>query len=264
PLNKRSRRVISASKWVRAECEQALGLSAESVVRIGLVLLHRHLLEPFSVHVAVADRSVRTPISARGLSAAQNVEHAEEDRLPWVPGTYAKTEDASDSYTVTQTAMGERNFTLTLTGSNGYSEMESGNTVTGLYTRTKVGTDAYTIFIDGTKAGGSYQQTVTGGEDYTMEDNGNLATGHYTRTIDGSGTYERTSTGAGATMPSDSGTTGYHWEQTGDPLSGVFTLTQTGTDRYDLLEDFFDISNTEAGTSPGHMNIYPFGQTFVD
>src|SRR5581483_1035731 len=86
PLNKRSRRVISASKWVRAECEQALGLSAESVVRIGLVLLHRHLLEPFSVHVAVADRSVRTPISARGLSAAQNVEHAEEDRLPWVPG----------------------------------------------------------------------------------------------------------------------------------------------------------------------------------
>jgi len=31
-----------------------------------------------------------------------------------------------------------------------------------------------------------------------------------------------------------------------------------------LLEDFFDISNTQAGKSPGHMNIYPFGQTFVD
>jgi hypothetical protein len=47
-------------------------------------------------------------------------------------------------------------------------------------------------------------------------------------------------------------------------MAGVFDLNQTGTTRYDLLEDFFDISNTTGAQSPGHMNIYPFAQTFVD
>jgi hypothetical protein len=52
--------------------------------------------------------------------------------------------------------------------------------------------------------------------------------------------------------------------QTGDPHSGTFTLTKTGTDRYDLLEAFKDVSNTQTGQTPGHMNFYPFGQPFVD
>jgi len=101
-------------------------------------------------------------------------------------------------------------------------------------------------------------------ETSTLVDAGNLDTGHYDRTIQGDGTYSRTSTGAGAEMPSDTGAIDYFWEQAGDPHSGVFDLIQTGTDRYDLLEDFYDISNTQPDRSPGHMNWYPFGQTFVD
>jgi hypothetical protein len=52
--------------------------------------------------------------------------------------------------------------------------------------------------------------------------------------------------------------------QTGDPHSGAFSLTKAGTDRYDLLEAFKDVSNTQNGQTPGHMNFYSFGQAFVD
>ena len=31
-----------------------------------------------------------------------------------------------------------------------------------------------------------------------------------------------------------------------------------------LVEAFKDVSNTHTGQTPGHMNVYPFGQTFVD
>jgi hypothetical protein len=65
-------------------------------------------------------------------------------------------------------------------------------------------------------------------------------------------------------LPTDAGTISYHFDQTGDPHSGTFTLTKTGTARYDLLEHFKDVSNTLGGQTPGHMNFYPFGQAFVD
>jgi hypothetical protein len=116
----------------------------------------------------------------------------------------------------------------------------------------------------GTNSGGSYTETVAGNDDYTQVDNGNLGTGFYTRTIDGTGTYNRSDTGLGATLPSGSGTIGYHVNQTGDPHSGTFASTETGTDRYGLLEAFKDVSNTQNGQTPGHMNFYPFGQAFVD
>jgi hypothetical protein len=139
-----------------------------------------------------------------------------------------------------------------MTGTNSYDDEEQGNTVDGDYVRTKNGTDNFTITIVGTKTGGAYDQLVTGTETYTLVDNGN--TGHYEREIDvDSSSYTCSSTGPGAEMPSDSGSTDYHWEQTGDPHSGTFDLTKTGTSRYDLLEDFFDISNTGGGQTPGHM-----------
>src|SRR5262245_13053724 len=120
------------------------------------------------------------------------------------------------------------------------------------------------MYCDGTKIGGSYSQTVEINETYTLVDNGNPVTGSYSRTIDGDGSYVAGSTGSGATMPSDADDYTYQWTQEADPHSGVFTLSQTGTDRYDLLEDFYDISNTSSDRQPGHMNVYSFGQTFVD
>jgi hypothetical protein len=153
---------------------------------------------------------------------------------------------------------------LTITGTNTYSDDEEGDSFTGAYTRTKTGTDEFTIVETGTKVGGSYSQTITGEDEYTLVDVGDHGTGHYTRTIDGGGSYSRTTTGAGATLPTDTGTTAYGWDQEGDPESGVFDLTQTGTTRYSLLEDFYHISNTSASQAMGHMNVYAFGQTFVD
>lgn len=182
-----------------------------------------------------------------------------------VTGDYTSSETANDDYTVVETGYGTANFALTMVGHNAYTDEEDGNTVLGWYVRTKNGNDDFSITETGLKSGGAYSQTVAGNETYTLVDNGNPVTGHYTRNIDiDSSTYTRSSSGSGATEPSDTGSTDYHWEQTGDPHSGVFTLSETGTSRYDLLEDFYDISNTQGGQTPGHMNVYPFGQTFVD
>lgn len=179
-------------------------------------------------------------------------------------GTYEATEGASDDYTVIQSGdHGTTDFLLTITGTNSYSVDTNGDSVSGLYTTTKIGTDEYTMEESGTITGGVFGQTILGTDDYTMTDIGNSATGEYTRTIEGDVDYDRTTTGASA-LPTDDNIVSYTWTQTGDPHSGTFNLSQSGTDRYDLLEDFKDISNTQAGQTPGHMNVYPFGQTFVD
>ncbi|MFO0965185.1 MAG: hypothetical protein U0793_06320 [Gemmataceae bacterium] len=88
--------------------------------------------------------------------------------------------------------------------------------------------------------------------------------GNYERTISGEGSYSRSSSGSGATEPTDTGSIDYLWSQVGDPESGVFTMTRTGIGRYEVLEEFYDISNTKASRSPGHMNVFPFGQLFID
>jgi len=180
-----------------------------------------------------------------------------------INGEYDKSEEGEDEYSSEQTAMGDQNYTLTITGTNSYTDEDEGNTVTGDYIRTKNGTDEFEIDLSGTKTAGSYTQEVTGSETYTLVDNGNLGTGHYDRTIESEGTYARVSSGAGATMPTDSGAIDYFWEQAADPRSGMFDMIQTGVDRYDLLEDFYDISNMHAGR-PGHMKSYSFGLPFVD
>jgi hypothetical protein len=43
----------------------------------------------------------------------------------------------------------------------------------------------------------------------------------------------------------------------------VFSQSHTGTDRYDLLQNFTDVSNAGANT-PGNMNSSPFGQPVED
>jgi hypothetical protein len=216
--------------------------------------LHSSSLEAFTTNGSGDYTVTQTTLGSFFRNASGNL----------VDGSYLTIDEGTDEYTVTQIGAGTHDFTLTIVGTNSYTDEVEGNTILGDYTQTKTGTDEFTITIDGTKIGGSYSQTVTGTEDYTLEDIGNSATGHYTRTINSEGTYDRTSTGSGATKPTDNDDYGYEWTQTGDPHSGTFDLSQTGTDRYDLLEDFFDISNTQAGQTPGHMNVYPFGQTFVD
>ena len=59
------------------------------------------------------------------------------------------------------------------------------------------------------------------------------------------------------------GTDNYTLTESGDSLGAVFSQTLTGTDRYGLLQNFSDVSNT-GGNTPGNMNFLPFGQAFED
>ena len=69
------------------------------------------------------------------------------------------------------------------------------------------------------------------------------------------GTYSLIDGGPGATLVSGSGTLGYTETETASPLAGRFVLTITGTTRYNLLEQFDDVSDTESGAAPGHFSL---------
>ena len=84
------------------------------------------------------------------------------------------------------------------------------------------------------------------------------------QTVTGTGTYTGTDSGAGATLSSGTGTIGYTDTESSDALSGAFTQSQTGTDRYGLLEHFNNVSNTGSGNTPGNMNFSPVGEPFED
>ena len=62
-----------------------------------------------------------------------------------------------DWHWVFETGSGDHNFTLTMTGTNAYTDEDQGNTIEGTYTRTKNGTDDYSITVTGIKTGGSYE-----------------------------------------------------------------------------------------------------------
>jgi hypothetical protein len=141
---------------------------------------------------------------------------------------------------------------------------ENGNTVQGSYTRTTSGQDGYNISETGQNSGGSFTETVGGGDNYTLTESGNSADQTFTRTITGGGSYTRQDSGAGATLASGSGSISYTENESADARSGNLSQTETGSERYSLLEKFNNAANTGGGNTPGNMNFLPFGQPFVD
>ena len=137
---------------------------------------------------------------------------------------------------------------------------ESGNELTGAYSRTVTGTDTYTLGEVGTNTGGT-TEAITGTDGYTLAESGNAANRERTpRTVTGSGTYTRTDSGAGATLGSGSGAIGYTATESTDERSGDFSESETGSDRYALLEHFNNVANTGGGNTPGNMNFLPVGE----
>ena len=65
-------------------------------------------------------------------------------------------------------------------------------------------------------------------------------------------------------MPSNSSSYAYTVTANDDALSGVLSQSETGSDRYSLLETFNNVANTSSGSTPGNMNFSTFGQPFVD
>ena len=162
---------------------------------------------------------------------------------------------------MTETNTATDSFTLTDAGTVNDTLNETGNKVTGLYTATTTGTDTYTLAETGS-SGGGYSETVSGSESFTVNETGNSLAGEYERTTTGGGSYTLVATGAG--LSNGSGTTGYTLTETANPLSGNFSQTQTGTTRYDVLQGFNNVADTNGSSTPGHLNFVPYGVAFVD
>ena len=103
---------------------------------------------------------------------------------------------------------------------------------------------------------------MSGNESLTVIETGKNSAGEYQRTTTGGGSYTLTASGAG--LSNGTGSTGYTLTETGNPLSGDFSQTETGTTRYDLLEGFNNVADTNGNSTPGHLNFVPYGVAFVD
>ncbi len=181
-------------------------------------------------------------------------------------GSMQPVSAGNTTYSTTETGnpAGGGDFSLTVTGVQEFGTAEVGNTLSGSYSRRITGTDSYSMVETGDNAAGSYSETVVGTDTYSLTEQGNSGNQTYVRALVGTGSYTRMDPGAVATLPSDSGTTSYNVQESADARSGTFSQTETGSDRYGLLENFNDVSNTGGGNTPGNMNFYPVGQTFVD
>ncbi len=94
---------------------------------------------------------------------------------------------------------------------------------------------------------------------------GNTAQQTFSKTETGTGDYIRTDTGPGATLGSlDSiGGYSYHLAESGNWHAGSASQSETGTDRYGLLEVFDKVASS-SNDVPGHLDFSPFGAAFTD
>jgi hypothetical protein len=73
---------------------------------------------------------------------------------------------------------------------------------------------------------------------------------------------------SGVTESLGSSTLSYTMSETANVLSGEFSETLTGYDRYSLLTPygggFKNVADTSGTATPGHLNFSPFGEAYVD
>jgi hypothetical protein len=174
------------------------------------------------------------------------------------------TETATTTDTATQSSSGPDPFTLSASGLDSSTATAVANAVTGATARAESGTDVYTLSETGAGSGGSFTQTVTGTDSYAGSFAGNQAAQAESGTTTGGGTWTRTASGPGSTLPSGNGTNSYTLTTTGNAVAGVFSHTATGSDRYDLVQRFEDVSNAAGGASPGHVTFNSHGLPFRD
>lgn len=174
-----------------------------------------------------------------------------------VTGAYGTTIERSDHYDLYEsvTTDEDNNFTLTGTGDSTGTSYEMGNSVLGTYTVNDHGDDTYTLTEAGAQAGTAFSSSLNGSEWFSVAESGNHDTGVLLRDDTGGGGY---------TLDGTAGSTSYSVHERADSRAGHFSISETGTDRYRLLPQFLDVSNTGDGTAPGNMDFHPYGEPFVD
>src|SRR5262249_52527431 len=73
-----------------------------------------------------------------------------------------------------------------------------------------------------------------------------------------------TDSGPGATLTPGSGSTSFTLAESGSSRGGSLSQTETGSDRYSLLQSFDNVANTAGAGTPGHLDFSPAGLPFTD
>jgi hypothetical protein len=188
-----------------------------------------------------------------------------------VTGAYTLTENATSGYSFdeTDTGSGGNWYSIHETGSSATVLTQSGNTVTGDYTQTVTANDNYLLTETGqiTKPDGVwvYTDSLTATDSATTIEIGNSLNGQFQRTVTGStnGTLIETGTDNGFEFELPGFVaTGYAVSESGNLVDGSLSLSEAGTDRYGLLEQFNNTSNALAGNGPGNVDYSPTGAPF--
>jgi hypothetical protein len=168
----------------------------------------------------------------------------------------------SEYYWVSQSnTNGSNDYSLEIEGTRAYGRTTTASRITGETTETETGTDNYSLTQTGVDGLRIYTQTMSGEDVYTIAATSNDTADGLDKTISGTGTYswEKSGTDDGvAFLESDSGGIGFGLEQAGTYVDGNLTITQSGTDRYDLLQQFNNPSTAVNGL-PGTVEFSPVG-----
>jgi hypothetical protein len=116
--------------------------------------------------------------------------------------------------------------------------------------------------------GSSHETQIETGTDSVMQTiQGDTVAGTYTETDVGSDPESYTLIPVSGSNQVGSSTLGYTMTETANVLSGDFSETLTGADRYSLLNlggGFKNVADTSGTATPGHLNFSPFGEAYVD
>jgi hypothetical protein len=184
-----------------------------------------------------------------------------------ITGLFTITQAGSVLYTLHQiNTNGSDNYDLSGGGTNTYSQTTSENSLTGQSSTTGGGSDAYSLTQTGASGGSgggsrSYTLTLVGTDAYTLNNTDNAQIGTVSDITTGGGAYTLSETGTDSGTPfttGSTGNTGFSQTQAGNLVDGQITLSQSGTNRYNLLEQFNNPSEAGQG-APDIAGFSPIG-----
>jgi len=132
------------------------------------------------------------------------------------------------------------------------------NSIQGGYSQYELANDNYTLV----ETGSGYSEHLTGSDGATQYETGNTIAAVYSRTVDGGGAYTLSETGGTLTPTTSSDP--YTLTESANTRTGDFSESETGADRYGLLQQWANVASTNGVSTPGHLNFSPFGEAYVD
>jgi hypothetical protein len=143
-----------------------------------------------------------------------------------------------------------------------YERSTTSSSITGETTQVETGSDDYSMTQTGVDGLRVYTQYLSGEDTYTITATSNDTADGLDKTITGSGTYSSLNEGTDDGVPFletvVNGSTTFGLEETGTYVDGNLAITQTGADRYDLLQQFNNPSTAVNGMA-GTVDFSPVG-----